>query len=548
MTIEMGFGADRTRRSTARTRTRFGEPPSPWVSPRNRRQPKLNRAHTFLLGLVAGAAVANAPDAFGRGAEGRAPASAAAASPIEVAPREPIAPVAAVAPAESEAGSEPTASSTPAPTPADDAPPAGDEARAEPAATGEGDGAPVVLSATEPPGEAGEAEAAAADTEPEVDAAPAEPGVTDGVLRAGQRVVDVLTAAGASPRDAELALAALAGHFDFRRARPGHRYRIRLAARDGGAALPGRRLERFEYLAGKAERYRVERVGDDAFRGERVKLELSREVIEVSGVVESSLWDAFVKAGAAPSLSMAMADAFEYDIDFFHETRRGDRFRLFVETEQHEGQIVRHGRILAAEYVGAEVGTRRLYWFEGKHGAGGWFDDEGKSARRAFLRSPLKYSRISSGFGYRHHPVHGGRHFHGGVDYAAPTGTPVHAVADGTVVFAAYKGANGNLVRLRHSGGLESYYLHLSKIDVRPGQKLRQGAQLGRVGSTGRSTGPHLDFRLKQGGKLLDPTKNVVPRSVQVARADRKAFGGVLARWKTRLDRPALAAAERPTP
>ncbi len=531
----MGFGADRTRRSTARTRTRFGEPPSPWSSPRNRRQPKLNRAHTFLLGLVAGAAVANAPDAFGRDAEGRAPAAPTRA--IEVAPLEPA--------EGAETAAAPESTPRPAEVPADDdRAPGGDEARADPADSDEGDGAPVVLSAPEAVADADEPEATAS----EATRAPAEPGVTEGVLRSGQRVVDVLTAAGASPRDAELALAALAGHFDFRQARPGHRYRLRLTAPSGDDALAGRRLEDFEYRAGKAERYRVQRVGDDAFRGERVKLELSREVIEVSGVVESSLWDAFVKAGAAPSLSMAMADAFEYDIDFFHETQRGDRFRLFVETEQHEGQIVRHGRILAAEYVGAEVGTRRLYWFEGKHGAGGYFDDEGKSARRAFLRSPLKYSRISSGFGYRHHPVHGGKHFHGGVDYAAPTGTPVHAVADGTVVFAAYKGANGNLVRLRHSGGLESYYLHLSKIDVRPGQKLRQGAQLGRVGSTGRSTGPHLDFRLKQGGKLLDPTKNVVPRSVQVARADRKAFGGVLARWKTRLDRPALAAAERPTP
>ncbi len=343
----------------------------------------------------------------------------------------------------------------------------------------------------------------------------------EGTLRADEFISDVLTSAGASALEVDRAVEALDGIFDFRKARPGDRYRLEL---EDGA------IRSFEYRSGPADIFEVERQ-DDRLVGRKRPVEVTKHVVEVRGSIDNSLYDAFLKAGESESLAMSFADAFRFDVDFFHETQKGDAFRIFVEkTENEEGQLIEYGKVLAAEYDGA-VGTKRLYWFKD-----GFYDDKGTAAQRAFLRSPLAFTRISSGFGYRNHPIHGGRHFHGGVDYAAPLGTPVHAVGDGVVTFAANKGPNGNMVTIRHSGGLESYYLHLSKISVQRGEHVTQSTLIGKVGSTGNSTGPHLDFRIKKNGTYLDPSKQVTPRSKTIDRRDRAAFAQTVSAWRARLD------------
>ena len=363
-------------------------------------------------------------------------------------------------------------------------------------------------------------------------ALPATKALSEGLIAQNEFVTDVLARAGVNRVEADRLVRALKGVFDFRRSRPGHRYRIEVR--------PDGSLERFEYEAGPAEIYEVVRGAGDDLVGRRRKLELAREVVEVTGVVERSLSEAFERAGESPALAATMAQAFQYDIDFFHHARPGDRFRLFVERFSHRGRRVRYGKLLAAEYAGVAggpIGTKRLYWYgNDKTGTRGYYDATGKAAKRAFLRSPLKFSRISSGFGYRVHPILHRRHFHGGVDYAAPKGTPVHAVADGRVTFAARKGPAGKMVKVRHKGGYESYYLHLSRISVKVGQRVHQSTLVGKVGSTGRSTGPHLDFRLKRRGKYLDPTKHVVPRRDAIAGKDRSPFRATVKRWKQRLE------------
>ena len=354
-----------------------------------------------------------------------------------------------------------------------------------------------------------------------------------GVVQPNQFVAEILGDAGVESSEADRALRALKGTYDFRRSQPGHTFQVELDPSGG-------RLLRFEYRVAPDEIYEVVRGDADRFVGQKTEVPLERTIVPVEGVIEVSLWEAFVKAGQPPQLAIDLTEVFQYDVDFFHDTRAGDRFRFLVERFSVDGQIVRYGRIKAAEYVGvpsSPVGVRRLfYWDRGSRKSRGYYDARGKAARRAFLRSPLKYTRVSSPYGYRRHPILGRRHFHGGVDYAAPVGTPVRSVADGRVTWAKAKGPAGKMVRIQHAAGYESFYLHLSSILVRVNQRVSQSTVIGRVGSTGRSTGPHLDFRLKRNGAYLNPRRHVAPRTRSVPRGERSAFERAIRPWIRRLE------------
>lgn len=355
--------------------------------------------------------------------------------------------------------------------------------------------------------------------------------IVEGAIEPDQFLATMLTDAGLSGGEADRAVRALSEDFDPTKSRPGDRYRVDVYE-DGT-------LARFEYQTAPDAIYVVAPAGEGQLNGDKLDIALEREVVEVDGTIEHSLWLAFEAAGESPVLAASLTQAFRFDIDFFHDTRKGDRFRFFVEKFTHEGELVRYGQIFAAEYIGAAdspIGTKRLYWFEDEETrTEGFYDEDGKAAQRAFLRSPLEYTRISSGFGYRRHPILGKRHFHGGIDYAAPIGTPVRSVADGVVSFAGYAGPNGKMVKLKHAGGYLSYYLHLSRVLVRPGQRVNQSTLVGRVGSTGRSTGPHLDFRLKRHGKYLNPRHTVAPRTKSVPRRIRDRFLAAITPWQDRL-------------
>lgn len=242
----------------------------------------------------------------------------------------------------------------------------------------------------------------------------------------------------------------------------------------------------------------------DGFRSNLTQAFVQRVMVFGSGVVRSSLFAATDAASVPDEIAVQMAEAFSSDVDFRRELRQGARFSLVYDVLQLEGETLQPGQLLGAEL---QIGDRshRVMWHQGQDGKTGFFDLNGQSRRRMFLSSPVAYSRVTSGYGMRSHPVLGGRRAHQGTDYGAPHGTPVRSVADGTVLFSGWKGGYGNYVVIRHDKQTETAYAHLSQIAVRNGQKVTQGQLLGAVGATGTATGPNLHFEYVVRGVRQDP-------------------------------------------
>jgi murein DD-endopeptidase MepM/ murein hydrolase activator NlpD len=236
---------------------------------------------------------------------------------------------------------------------------------------------------------------------------------------------------------------------------------------------------------------------------------VERQLVVVAGVIESSLFRAVQDAHEDDDLALELADLFQWDIDFHREVQRGDTFSLLVERISSDGRTVAYGPIVAASYV--NQGKRyQAIRFATTGATAGYYDEAARPLRKQFLRAPLRFSRVTSRFSAsRLHPILGTRKPHWGVDYAAPIGTPVLATADGTVGFVGVQEGAGNKVELRHAGGFTTSYLHLSHAaaGIAPGAPVRQGQVIGFVGSTGLSTGPHLDYRITQQGRHLNPLR-----------------------------------------
>lgn len=242
--------------------------------------------------------------------------------------------------------------------------------------------------------------------------------------------------------------------------------------------------------------------------GRREARQVEREPVVVSGEVRSSLFEAVLEAGELDGLALALAEVFQWDIDFHREVQRGDSFAVLVERLRADGQTVAYGPVLAASY---RTNGRRLTAVRfAAGGRDGYWDEHGRPLKKQFLRAPLKLSRVTSRFSSsRLHPVLGRHMPHWGVDYAAPAGTPVMATADGTVTFRGWKGGGGHTVEIRHAGGYTTAYLHLSRFarDVAVGRRVSQGEVIGYVGSTGLATGPHVDYRVSRHGAYLNPMR-----------------------------------------
>ncbi|MEI9814733.1 MAG: peptidoglycan DD-metalloendopeptidase family protein [Acidobacteriota bacterium] len=263
--------------------------------------------------------------------------------------------------------------------------------------------------------------------------------------------------------------------------------------------------------------------------------ESAAEVVEIAGTVkevpvcatlQDSLSATMDHAGESFKLAMMMADVLAYDIDFDREPQNGDDFCLLVEKKFYDNdQPPTLRRILGARYNNHGA-VSDAYFFAGADSKGSFYSGKGESLKSSFLRSPLEFdARVSSHFSMnRLHPVLHTTRAHYGTDYAAPTGTPVRAVADGTVVGAGMSGGSGNMVTIRHTGGYQTQYLHLSRILVHQGQHIDQGTRLGLVGQTGLATGPHLDIRISKNGSYLNWEKMRAPRSVSLDGQMREAF------------------------
>ncbi len=232
--------------------------------------------------------------------------------------------------------------------------------------------------------------------------------------------------------------------------------------------------------------------------------ELTGSVRLSSGTIRTSLFAATEAARLPDSVAAQLAELFAGEIDFRRDLQPGDRFNVVYETLEADGEVLKFGRLLSAEFVNNGK-SHQLMWFQAAGDKGGYYNFDGQSMRRAFLASPLEFSRVSSGYGMRFHPLSGDRKPHLGIDFASPTGTPVRTVADGTVEFAGWQNGYGNVIIVQHSQNKSTLYAHLSRILVRKGQRLEQGITIGLVGSTGASTGAHLHFEYRVGKQHLDP-------------------------------------------
>jgi murein DD-endopeptidase MepM/ murein hydrolase activator NlpD len=333
-------------------------------------------------------------------------------------------------------------------------------------------------------------------------------------LRSGQTLAEVLYQSGIPAPDVQSTLDALheAHVLDFARVRSGSSLRIE---------TEGSRLRFFELHDGPANEWCVRREGE-RFEGFKRDIPIHKNVVSIEAVIQSSLFQAFVDAGQDPQLAPLIADVFAWDIDFYVDPRPGDRIRAVVERIEADGRLLGYGEVQAAEYLGgphSAIGDRSVFRYVDREGSVGYYDATGQSARRTFLKSPLKFAHVTSGYGMRVHPLLGYRKEHAGVDYAAAVGTPVWAVGDGAIEAAGYKGSNGNYVAIKHRNGLETFYCHLSRIaeGIHTGARVLQKRVIGFVGATGLATGPHLHYALKKGGQFMNPLALKVPRAEPIS-------------------------------
>ena len=279
------------------------------------------------------------------------------------------------------------------------------------------------------------------------------------------------------------------------------------------------------YFPGGSEQLVMEKNGS-SFRMSEQPAKLETHIQMKSGVIHSSLFAAIDNAGVPDSVATQIVDILASEIDFHRDLRKGDRFTVVYDSLYGNGEPARPGRVLAVEFINQGTPHRALY-FAAENGESGYFTPDGKNLRKAFLRSPLEFSRISSGFSSaRFHPILKTWRAHNGIDYAAPTGTRVKAAADGTVAFSGWQGGYGNVVILQHNGGYSTVYGHLSVFakGLRMGQRVSQGDVIGQVGATGMATGPHLHYEFRFNGVQRDPTKVAMPAANPVSPKHLPAF------------------------
>ena len=333
----------------------------------------------------------------------------------------------------------------------------------------------------------------------------------------GDTLMKIFVKAGLPRGNAHKAIQALSKIYNPKRIRPGQNIEF--------VFEPAALLENVDEPDGKGElkqitvrpdllhEYTVYQLEDDKFTAKHVKQAIETKLARAEGKIQSSLYVSAVKAGVPVQVLMELIRIYSWDVDFQRSIRVGDQFEVMYERKITEkGEFARYGNIL---YANLKLGKNDhpLYHFKNKKGFSDYFDHKGRSARKALMRTPINGARLSSGYGRRRHPVLGYNKMHRGVDFAAPRGTPIFAAGSGTVVYRARKGAYGNYIRIRHNSEYSTAYAHLSKFrsSVRRGSRVRQGQVIGYVGSTGRSTGPHLHYEILRRGRQTNPMRVKMP-------------------------------------
>ena len=347
----------------------------------------------------------------------------------------------------------------------------------------------------------------------------------EGKVRNGQFFSTLLTSLGLSAGEAYNLTQACGEVFDVRTLRVGNTYKAYYS-------------QRLEYLV-----YDRDRTSQIIFQCQPpYEVSIYEKPITVEQryadvTIANSLWVDMTDAGVSPNLILSLSDIYAWTVDFFG-LQKGDRFRVLYEEKMCDGEVIAVDTVRYAIFThnGSDYPA---VMYNQKDGGNIYWNEKGESMRKAFLKAPLKYSRISSGFsGARRHPVTRKVQPHHGVDYAAPTGTPVMTIGDGVVTSVKYEGAGGNVVRIKHNSVYSTAYLHLSKYakGLKAGQRVRQGEVIGYVGSTGRSTGPHLDFRVWKNGSPINPLKMDSPPAEPLNGEHKDAFNSASEKYKAQID------------
>jgi murein DD-endopeptidase MepM/ murein hydrolase activator NlpD len=287
----------------------------------------------------------------------------------------------------------------------------------------------------------------------------------------------------------------------------------------------------------RANALSVERTSDD-FTADVLTLDVETKLTLKSATIQHSLFGASDAAGIPDSIAIQLTDIFGGDIDFHRDLRKGDKFSVIYETTSHQGKAVGMQRILAAEFIN-DGKSYRAFWYQPNKGNGGYYTAEGRSVRKAFLRSPLEFSRISSGFSNaRYHPVLRETRAHRGIDYAAPTGTRVKTTGDGAIDFAGTQGGYGKVVMVRHPGNRTTVYGHLSGIaaGIKKGARVSQGEVIGYVGATGIATGPHLHYEFRVDGVHRNPLTVALPDAAPLDHAQLPTYKAKVADFAAQIE------------
>ena len=356
-------------------------------------------------------------------------------------------------------------------------------------------------------------------------------------VQAGDSMGQILNQIGATPNEADSVIRALTSELDLRSIRPGQKY---------SAEFDDIGLHSFSFRESRVRGVAVKRVnirGD--FEATRADKETKKKTERIEGTIRSSLFQAVQDAGHDTSIVPMFVDVFAFDLNFFVDQHPNDRFSVLVESRYVDGRFFSYEKILAAEYVGVAGKYRAFLWKPpGRNET--YFAEDGQALERTFLKSPLKYARVSSRFSSaRMHPILHTSRGHYGVDYAAAKGTPVWAAAPGKIVFRGVKGGGGNVVEIDHRNGYRTTYMHLSKFAAGQivGQRVKRKDVIGFVGTTGLSTGPHLHFGVKKNGHHVDPLSMPMEREPGVAPEDFESFKNFTAKSLKKLGQePALEA------
>ena len=364
-------------------------------------------------------------------------------------------------------------------------------------------------------------------------AAPAKPNtIITGKVQKTDTLGRLLVREGLAAADRDELIRALHDVLDFKALREGQAYTIE--------RTPDGRVVSFELTLSKTEHVKATRNAAGALEGVKATDQTRSEIDDVGGRVTGSLYASIKTAGEKPGLVEDFADVFAYDLDFYTDVHDGDAWKAVVEKTFKDQELLGYGKIVAAEWIGHAGHFRAFEW------KGRWYDEQGRALEKTLLKTPLKFSRISSGFDlHRMHPILHTERAHMGVDYAAPTGTPVWAAAAGTVESAGPAGGAGNMVVLRHDGGLATFSMHLSQFakGIEPGKRVAAKTVIAYVGATGLATGPHLHFGVKKDGSYVDPLKLAPQRGAGVSKAQMPQFLADIGGLEARLDHIAVPAA-----